>query len=51
MKIRKLRMFMKKLKMDNTLELIKKVEVKGKKKEQITNEEIIINGIDNFHSV
>lgn len=33
MKIRKLRMFMKKLKMDNTLELIKKVEVKGKKKE------------------
>ena len=42
----------KKLKTDNTLELTEKVEVKGKKKEQIRNEEIIIiNGIDNFHSV
>ena len=51
MKIRKLRMSTKKLKTDNTLELTGKVEVKDKKKEQIRNEEIIINGIDNFHSV
>ena len=33
MKIRKLRMSTKKLKMDNTLELTEKVEVKGKEKE------------------
>ena len=39
------------LKMDNDLELTEKVEVKGKKREQISNEEIIINCIDNFHSV
>ena len=51
MKIRKLRMSTKKLKTDNTLELTEKVEVKGKEKEQIRNEEIIINCIDNFHSV
>ena len=39
------------LKMDNDLELTEKVEVKGKEKEQIRDEEIIINCIDNFHSV
>ncbi|ACV38830.1 hypothetical protein Lebu_0927 [Leptotrichia buccalis C-1013-b] len=50
MKIRKLRIPMKKLKMDNTLELIEKVEVKDKEKE-IMNEKIIINCIDNFHGV
>ena len=37
--------------MDNDLELTEKVEVKGKEKEQIRDEEIIINCIDNFHSV
>ena len=51
MKIRKLRMSTKKLKTDNTLELTEKVEVKGKEKEQIRNEEIIINYIGNFHNI